>query len=118
MHHVEKMQQPDPKYLPKKRWAHRSGARFFLAILGVVLMAISPIIGALPGPGFIILFPIGLALTLQNSRFAKKRYVDFKRRFPQYGKWTDWAMRRRRHDRLPDDFSLPLIGKVRTRDKG
>ena len=99
---------------PNKRWAYTSGSRFALSVLGFLLIAISPIIGAIPGPGFIIVFPIGLALVLQNSRWAKKRYVDFKRRFPQYGKWTDWAMRRRRHKELPDDFELPYFGKVKT----
>ncbi|VAV91169.1 hypothetical protein MNBD_ALPHA04-2132 [hydrothermal vent metagenome] len=100
----------------KKRWNHTSGSRFALSIVGVLLILVSPVIGAIPGPGFIIIFPIGLALVLQNSRFAKKRYVDFKRRFPQYGKWTDWAMRRRRHKQLPDDFQLPYFGKVKTGD--
>ena len=75
--------------LAKKRWKYTSGSRFLLAVIGFTLILISPIIGAIPGPGFIIVFPIGLALVLQNSRWAKKRYVDFKRRFPQYGKWTD-----------------------------
>jgi len=53
-----------------------------------------------------------------NSRWAKKRYVDFKRRFPNYGKWTDWAMRRRHHKTLPDDFELPIFGKVKTGNRG
>ncbi len=101
----------------RKRWNHTSGSRFALSVLGVLLILVSPVVGAIPGPGFIIIFPIGLALVLQNSRFAKKRYVDFKRRFPQYGKWTDWAMRRRRHKQLPDDFELPYFGKVKTADR-
>jgi len=102
----------------KKRWNHTSGARFALSVLGFLLILVSPIIGAIPGPGFIIVFPIGLALVLQNSRFAKKRYVDFKRHFPQYGKWTDWAMRRRRHKNLPDEIKLPIFGKVKTKSEG
>ena len=101
----------------RKRWNYTSGSRFLLSILGFLLILISPIIGAIPGPGFIIVFPVGLALVLQNSRWAKKRYVDFKRRFPQYGQWTDWAMRRRRHKDLPDDFVVPGFGKVKTRQE-
>lgn len=96
-----------------RRLNYTTGSRFVLSVLGFALIIISPIIGAIPGPGFIIVFPIGLALVLQNSRWAKKRYVDFKRRFPNYGKWTDWAMRRRRHKDLPDDFELPYFGKVK-----
>ena len=98
----------------KKRWNYTSGSRFALSVLGFLLILISPIIGAIPGPGFIIVFPLGLALVLQNSRWAKKRYVDFKRRFPKYAQWTDWAMRRPRHKKLPDDFELPFFGKVKT----
>ncbi len=101
----------------RKRWRYTSGSRFALSVLGVFLILISPIIGAIPGPGFIILFPLGLALVLQNSRLAKKRYVDFKRRFPKYGQWTDWAMRRPRHKTLPDGFELPIFGKVKTGNK-
>jgi hypothetical protein len=97
-----------------KSWRYTSGSRFALSVLGFVLIIVSPIIGAIPGPGFIIVFPIGLALVLQNSRWGKKRYVAFKRRFPKYGKWTDWAMRRPRHKELPDDFELPFFGKVKT----
>lgn len=68
--------------------------RYGLFVFGCVLMAISPIIGILPGPGFIIVFPIGLALALQNSRWAKKRYARFKRRHPRYGEWADRGLRR------------------------
>jgi len=106
MQHIGHMDQK------KKRWNHTSGGRFALSMVGFFLVLISPIVGAVPGPGFIIVFPIGLALILQNSRWAKKRYVDFKRRFPKYGQFTDWAMRRKRHKKLPDDFELPFFGKV------
>ncbi len=102
---------------PKKRWNHTHGVRFALSVLGFLLILVSPIIGAVPGPGFIIVFPLGLALVLQNSRWAKKRYVDFKRRFPKYARWTDWAMRRKRHKQLPDDFELPFFGKVKTKSE-
>lgn len=97
-----------------KTWRKTAGSRTLLAVLGFILMLLSPIIGALPGPGFIILFPVGLALVLKNSHWAKKRYVRFKRRYPQYGKWADWAMRRRRHKDLPENFELPLVGKIKT----
>lgn len=117
MHHIGGMKVEMDDKIKKKRWRYTSGTRFALSMLGFFLMLISPIVGAIPGPGFIILFPIGLALVLQNSRWAKKRYVDFKRRFPQYGQWTDWAMRRQRHKKLPDDFELPYFGKVKTRSE-
>ncbi len=68
--------------------------RFGLFIVGILLMIVSPIVGALPGPGFIIVFPLGLGLTLKYSRWAKKRYVRFKRRWPKQGIWADWGLRR------------------------
>ena len=74
----------------------RSAAQVRLAlfVLGVLLIVISPIIGVLPGPGFLILFPLGLMLCLQNSAWAKRVYVRFKWRHPRYAAWTDRVMRR------------------------
>jgi hypothetical protein len=70
--------------------------------LGVLLLAISPIVGALPGPGGVIVAGIGLALVLRTSMWAKRRYVRFKRWRPRVrgkelnpGGWTDWALRRK-----------------------
>ena len=68
--------------------------RTALFCIGVLLMIVAVIIGPLPGPGFIILFPVGLMLCLQNSAWAKRRYVRFKWRHPRYGAWTDRVMRR------------------------
>ncbi|MDZ7589012.1 MAG: hypothetical protein U5J78_07745 [Parasphingorhabdus sp.] len=83
-----------------------------MALIGVALMIVSPIIGILPGPGFIIVFPIGLIMTLQNSRMAKRLYVRFKRRFPKYGQWTDMAMRRERKSLGIDDPALDSGGEA------
>lgn len=68
--------------------------RLALFLLGCLLMILAPLLGPLPGPGFIILFPLGLALALQNSAWAKRIYVRFKRRHPRYAGWTDRLMRR------------------------
>lgn len=75
--------------------------RIALLWLGWILLIIAPIIGAIPGPGFIIIFPIGLALVLKNSRWAKGLYIKFKRKFPDYGRWTDWALRRKGQKEMP-----------------
>ena len=63
--------------------------------VGLLLLIISPLVGALPGPGGIIVAGIGLALVLRTSMWAKRRYVKFKRWQPKAGRWTDWALRRR-----------------------
>ena len=48
----------------------------------------------IPGPGGIVVAAAGLALILRNSRWAKRRYVRFKRWRPKAGDWADWGMRR------------------------
>lgn len=70
---------------------------------GLLLLIISPLVGAIPGPGGIVVAGIGLALVLKSSMWAKRRYVRFKRWKPKAGRWTDWALRRpsaRRRDAL------------------
>lgn len=62
--------------------------------LGILLMVAAPAVGVLPGPGGVIVFAAGLALTLKYSDWAKRRYVLFKRRHPKKGEWTDWGLRR------------------------
>ncbi len=64
--------------------------------VGVALMLIAPLIGILPGPGFIILFPIGLALALQNSFWAKRKFSRWMRHNPRPAKWVDRVLNRRR----------------------
>jgi hypothetical protein len=66
-----------------------------LFAIGVVLLIISPLVGAIPGPGGIIVAGIGLSLVLRTSLWAKRHYVRFKRWQPKAGGWTDWALRRR-----------------------
>jgi hypothetical protein len=63
--------------------------------VGVLLLIISPIVGALPGPGGIIVAGIGLAMVLKTSMWARRRYVRFKRWQPKAGRMTDWALRRK-----------------------
>jgi hypothetical protein len=66
-----------------------------LLALGMVLLVVSPLVGAIPGPGGIVVAGIGLALVLKTSMWAKRRYVMFKRWKPRAGRWTDLALRRR-----------------------
>jgi hypothetical protein len=34
-------------------------------------------------------------MVLRTSRWARRRYVEFKRWQPKAGRWTDWGMRRK-----------------------
>ncbi|MGR4889558.1 hypothetical protein ACIPPQ_00880 [Sphingopyxis sp. LARHCG72] len=91
--------------------------RLALFILGVVMMAISPIVGILPGPGFIILFPLGLMLCLQNSAWAKRIYVRFKWRHPRYAAWTDRVMQRASAARKRERAALDAMKSAAFRGK-
>ena len=77
---------PAPKQHPLLRQV------FFL--LGIGLIIVSPLVGAIPGPGGVVVFAAGLALVLKNSEWAKRQYVRFKRAPPNTGRWADWGMRR------------------------
>jgi hypothetical protein len=78
--------------------------------LGLVLILASPAVGILPGPGGVIVFGAGLALTLKYSEWAKRLYVRFKRKHPNKGRWADWGLRRksarRREALLKEDAGL------------
>ena len=68
--------------------------RTALFVFGLVLMLAAPVVGALPGPGGVIIFAAGLALSLKYSEWAKRQYVRFKRWQPKMGRWADWGLRR------------------------
>jgi hypothetical protein len=68
--------------------------RIGLLILGMLFLLITPLVGPLPGPGGLITFAIGLGLILQNSIWARRRYVEFKKAQPKAGSWADWGLRR------------------------
>jgi hypothetical protein len=65
-------------------------------VVGLLLLfVVAPLVGALPGPGGVVVAGIGLAMVLKTSMWAKRRYVRFKRWKPKAGGWADWALRRR-----------------------
>ncbi|HWL47657.1 MAG TPA: hypothetical protein VNQ31_08070 [Sphingomonadaceae bacterium] len=68
--------------------------RTCLLVMGWLLIAASPAVGILPGPGGIFVFAAGLGLVLRNSLWAKRRYVAFKRRWPRHGALADKGLRR------------------------
>lgn len=90
----------NPRSLPKcesmsnRRKKKMPLIRQGLFLAGCLLIIISPLVGAVPGPGGIFFFAGGLALVLQNSEWAKRQYVKFKRKHPNKGRWADWGMRR------------------------
>jgi hypothetical protein len=105
---------------PAKKLSDNSAVQWAMIILGWTLIILAPLIGWLPGPGGLILFPIGLALVLKNSRWAKRRYARFSKKHPAYGRWTDWAMRRKRFKARPPfpPIKRDLIGIFKRRKNG
>lgn len=69
--------------------------RTLLFAAGVLVIIVSPIIGAIPGPGGIIVFAAGLVLVLQNSNWARKHFARAKKRWPRFGGLADRALQRR-----------------------
>ncbi|MGB3723268.1 MAG: hypothetical protein WA979_10695 [Pacificimonas sp.] len=75
---------------PKPAWK-----RWSQLVAGIFLCLLAPPLGGLaPGPLGFAGFALGLTLILRNSRWAKKRYVQFVRRWPKWGGWSDWLLRR------------------------
>jgi hypothetical protein len=84
---------PKAKDSPAYRWA--------MIILGWAIMLSAPVVGILPGPGGLILFPLGLGIVLKNSIWAKRQFSKQTKRHPEYGHWFNWAMRRKRFKERP-----------------
>jgi hypothetical protein len=83
--------------MPKTRkFSDNRSFQWTMIIFGWGLIILAPLIGWLPGPGGLVLFPIGLALVLKNSLWAKRQYARASKRHPEYGNWANWAMRRKR----------------------
>ena len=103
-----------------RMYERKPAVRVALFALGIFLMIVSPIVGALPGPGFIIVFPLGLGLTLKYSRWAKRRYVQFKRRWPTSGRRVDRLFLRRaspkRRDRKAAEVTDNLVDSFGVKD--
>lgn len=63
-------------------------------ILGVIIMLISPLVGAIPGPGGVFVFALGLAMVLRSSRQSRKLHAKLRRKWPRYAHLTDLGLGR------------------------
>lgn len=82
----------DLRPLPKTR---HPAIRYCLLGLGWLLIALTPVIGPLPGPGGIIVLAAGLTLLLRNSLWARRTFARAKRRWPRLGALADRGLRRK-----------------------
>ena len=84
--------------ITKEQWRtfiDHPAVEWTIFVVGLLLLfVVAPLVGALPGPGGVVVAGIGLAMVLKTSMWAKRRYVRFKRSRPKVGGWTDWALRR------------------------
>ena len=78
-----------------RRFIDNPVVEWTIFFVGVVLILLAPIAGAIPGPGGVFVFAIGLAMVLKTSMWAKRHYVRFKKWQPKAGHWVDWGLRRR-----------------------
>ena len=112
---------PRPDANPRRpaRSMARGNWRIVQLCVGWVIVGFGILIGPLPGPGPVVLVPLGLALVLRNSIWAKRVYIRTKRRHVAIGRWTDWALGRMHHQpfrpRLPSarDMLAALFGRAR-----
>jgi ribonuclease P protein component len=100
-------------------WRHLTNypaVRSALVVVGFILIALTPVVGPIPGPGGVIVFAAGLSLVLRYSAWAKRFYVRFKRKHPKKGHWADWGLRRasakRRTERQKALEELTLAGDL------
>ena len=78
-----------------RRFIDSPVTEWLIFFVGVILILVSPVVGAVPGPGGVFVFALGLAMVLKTSRWARRHYVRFKRWQPEAGRWTDWGLRRK-----------------------
>jgi hypothetical protein len=60
----------------------------------VLVLVVTPVVGALPGPGGVFIFAFGAALLLKNSNWVKRSYARLAKRHPKYARWADRGLRR------------------------
>ena len=74
-----------------------------MLVAGFLLLAITPLVGPIPGPGGIFTFAGGMVLILRNSTWARKLFARTKKKWPRFAHYSDLALRRqswrRRRDR-------------------
>lgn len=63
--------------------------RLSLLVTGFTLLAASPLVGVIPGPGGVFLAAAGIVLILRNSRWARRRFVRLKAQWPRAGDFID-----------------------------
>jgi hypothetical protein len=84
--------------ITRKQWndfTELPAVQWTVFAVGLVLVIVSPLLGALPGPGGVIVFGLGLGMMLKTSMWAKRHYVRFKKWQPKIARFTDWGLMRK-----------------------
>jgi hypothetical protein len=97
-------------HLPSMTPQHSNWVRTGLFVLGCTLVAVSPAVGVIPGPGGLFVFAAGVALMLKTSLWAKRQFVHVHRRWPKIGNALNRGLRRpsaRRRRAIADGDTMP-----------
>ncbi|MDX1580729.1 MAG: PGPGW domain-containing protein [Alphaproteobacteria bacterium] len=57
--------------------------RYFLLLIGWIIVVFGSTLGMLPGPGGIPIVAVGVAIILANSQWAKRAFIKLQRRYPK-----------------------------------
>lgn len=86
--------------------------RVFQIILGLLLLPVAGIVGVIsPAPIGIVILGAGMALVFRNSRWARRRYVVYTRRYPRVRRAVDFGLMRgrRRKARVGPDHAAASL---------
>ncbi len=84
--------------------------RVLQLFVGALLMLAAPVVAIpTPPPTGIVIFAFGLALVLRNSRWARRRYVRYTRRYPRVQRAVNFGLRRK-SKRKPAALDTPKTG--------
>lgn len=86
---------PRPRRKPPRNDFARRALRTLQIVAGLLIIAIAVPISWLPGPLGLPIAVLGLAIVLQGSMWAKRRFVKLKRRHPNWVFPVRRLMRRR-----------------------
>jgi len=66
----------------------------YLGVGWFLVLVVTPVVGALPGPGGVFIFAGGAALLVKNSNWVKRSYARLARKYPKYARLADKGLRR------------------------
>lgn len=85
---------------PSPSWL-RTLLRSLAIPAGWTLIVLGLVVGPLPGPGGIPVVALGVLILLQNSRWARRRFIALRQRYPKILGPVENVLRRKRRRQPP-----------------